>query len=423
MLVRDVSLIRAIIDLIDNSVDGAHHTRPDGPYDGYWIEIDTDPEKFQIRDNCGGISREARVYAFRFGRPSEVPMTSGSIGQFGVGMKRTLFKLGNHFRVRSATPVDRFVVEDDVGEWMRRKEWEFKITTSSENLPGPNEAGTEIDVTELHEPVAAMFGLENWKTQLRDELETAHALSLGKGLRITLNGKDIGRKAFMLLSSEEIQPSFKQIELPSPRNKDVIVRIYAGVAKHRDLKRGGWSIFCNGRMVQESDQTALTGWGSDEGENVPKYHPDFAYFRGYVFFDSDNPSKLPWTTTKTGVDSDSAVYKAARLEMMKAMKPITSFLRALAGESSKANDAEEASTPLADAMGAGHEVPYSEIRRERVFAWPSAPKQKSEPPNRRIVYERPREQVATVMKKLGARTLREVGEQTFDYYWQAECEE
>src|SRR6516225_7502864 len=96
MLVRDVSLVRAIIDLVDNSVDGAHRARPDGPYRGYHIEIDLSAERFRIRDNCGGIDlKTAQEYAFKFGRPLTVPTTHGSIGQFGVGMKRTLFKLGD----------------------------------------------------------------------------------------------------------------------------------------------------------------------------------------------------------------------------------------------------------------------------------------------------------------------------------------
>src|SRR4051812_32570873 len=95
MLTRDVSLSRAIIDLVDNSVDGARRLRPGGNFTGLTVTIHLSPEEFRIEDNCGGIPVAiARDYAFRFGRPKDAPNTSGSVGQFGVGMKRTFFKLG-----------------------------------------------------------------------------------------------------------------------------------------------------------------------------------------------------------------------------------------------------------------------------------------------------------------------------------------
>src|SRR5688572_2771156 len=104
MLTRDVALIPAIIDLADNSTDGARKMRPDKKWAGLAVEITAKPEAFVISDNCGGIPVEvARKSAFRFGRPDDAQQTSGEVGRFGVGMKRGLFKLGKHFHVRSTT--------------------------------------------------------------------------------------------------------------------------------------------------------------------------------------------------------------------------------------------------------------------------------------------------------------------------------
>ena len=67
MLVRDLTLRDAIGDLVDNSVDAAKSFKK-GDYQGLTIEIEADPEKFSIIDNCGGFSVDvARNYAFRFG--------------------------------------------------------------------------------------------------------------------------------------------------------------------------------------------------------------------------------------------------------------------------------------------------------------------------------------------------------------------
>src|ERR1700688_3958157 len=94
MLIKDIGTTRAIIDLVDNCVDGARRLRPNGEYDGLRVDIETDDGHFEIRDNCGGVPVNlARNYAFRFGRPTEMAATPHSVGQFGVGMKRALFKL------------------------------------------------------------------------------------------------------------------------------------------------------------------------------------------------------------------------------------------------------------------------------------------------------------------------------------------
>ena len=102
MLTNDVTLNDAIGDLVDNSVDGALSIRKDGRYDGLWVRISVKKDLFRIADNCGGISIDtARNYAFRFGRPSGMEGIPWSLGQFGIGMKRALFKLGKKFKIES----------------------------------------------------------------------------------------------------------------------------------------------------------------------------------------------------------------------------------------------------------------------------------------------------------------------------------
>src|SRR4051794_10181785 len=69
MITRDIELQPAIVDLVDNSVDGARRLRGEGSLDGLRIDIRSSPEAFEILDNCGGIPFEiARNHAFRFGR-------------------------------------------------------------------------------------------------------------------------------------------------------------------------------------------------------------------------------------------------------------------------------------------------------------------------------------------------------------------
>ena len=77
MLVRDIELIPALVDLVDNSVDGARKMRGADTFEGLFVRIEATSAMFRITDNCGGIPIYiARHYAFRFGRTEETPQIS-----------------------------------------------------------------------------------------------------------------------------------------------------------------------------------------------------------------------------------------------------------------------------------------------------------------------------------------------------------
>lgn len=56
MLTKDIKLERAIIDLIDNSVDGAKNLKGENDFEGLWVKIYVSNTEFVIKDNCGGFS-------------------------------------------------------------------------------------------------------------------------------------------------------------------------------------------------------------------------------------------------------------------------------------------------------------------------------------------------------------------------------
>ena len=102
MITRDISIEDAIIDLLDNSIDGANRINQND-YSNLYIDLTVNGNEFIIRDNCGGFSLEtAQKYAFRFGRPDNAPrMHNNTVGRFGIGMKRSLFKIGKIFDVET----------------------------------------------------------------------------------------------------------------------------------------------------------------------------------------------------------------------------------------------------------------------------------------------------------------------------------
>lgn len=423
MLTKDIELTRSIIDLVDNSLDGARKLRKTRGYDGLFVKIEATPQHFKISDNCGGIDIDvAREYAFRFGRPADVKGMDHSVGQFGVGMKRSLFKIGKKFHIRSDAQKSWFVLNLDVDEWKKDdKNWEFKFDDYGEELPADDtrELGTTITVTRLHESVSVAFGDENFQTKLAKEIKEAHTQTIEKGLRVSLGGTPLGVRPLLLLQSKELSPAFHQMSWGT-RRSEVTVKLYTGIADSVPTD-AGWNIFCNGRLILGADKTEVTGWGEGAGKTIPRFHPQFNRFRGFVFFDSDDASALPWNTTKTGVDTDSPQYKSVRIQMVRLMRPVIDFLNKLATEKA-IKDEDNRMLDISVNAAKPHEL--SQITKQRIFKAPIARARIEPPPDTvRICYARLKKEIDEAKKKLKVSSARAVGEKTFEYFYERECEE
>ncbi len=431
MLTVDVTLTRAIIDLVDNSVDGANKTRGEGQrLDGLEINIHLSPEKFSVCDNCGGFDVDtARNYAFLFGRPKGAVATKGEVGRFGVGMKRTIFKLGNEFLVESTTENSAFLIKENVSEWLEKPEWEFHFSKIVVEKPQPTETiGTRVEVWDLDSSISQDLSRDFFINTLRAGIEHAHSEALRKGLSISINGTYAKSHDLMLLQSNLITSAFHE-EVYYPQGdsgEQVRIKIYAGITKERNLEFGGWYIYCNGRLVLAADHTQVTGWGrtfrneEEDDDTTPKYHTDFAFFRGYVFFESNDSRLLPLTTTKTGVDTDASIYKMTLQKMQIVLLPIRAFLRDYGVETGLINDGAE-DCPLHTAVEEANNTTLGVISSNRPFnvqaAKPNAPTTVS------IQYSRPKSDVDKVKATIGAGSAREAGLKTFEFYLKNECEE
>src|SRR5690606_33490853 len=281
MMIRDLTLRDAIGDLVDNSVDGARSISKDN-YTDFNIKITATKDEFVIEDNCGGIDVGiARNYAFRFGRPDDMPLTPGSIGQFGIGMKRALFKIGYNFNIKSIAKTSRFEMTVDVSKWAKEEDWDFQFDTFDEDLEEVSlqERGTKISVTKLREDVQDQFSDNNFIKRLISEIELENLYNIYKGISIKINGKALAARNLQLYKSDSIKTAFWEHDFEN----GMTVKVFAGVAD-ANLDHGGWYIFCNDRLIVGPEQTELTGWtGGRSSDGGPKYHGQFSRFRGYVF--------------------------------------------------------------------------------------------------------------------------------------------
>ena len=346
MLTRDIELRDAVLDLLDNCVDGILRTsKPDQnaktPYAGFKATIVMAKDHFQIVDNCGGIPIEtAKKYAFAMGKPvgAAGEGTSATVGMYGIGMKRAIFKLGTDALVESWNDTG-FVVEF-TSNWMGKDGWDDLPVYE---LPAGKltERGTSITVLELNAEVAAAFSSDAWIDDFRKTVSQHYSIILGKGFSVRVGPSvteavEIVPEPFRLLQTAAVEGRHIAPYVYYGKLGDVDVEIYAGLyrellsaeeADREEETRGttddaGWTVACNDRVVVWKDKTRLTGWGE---ASVPNYHGQFIAITGIVLMRCDDPTELPLTTTKRGIDAASNVYSEAKDLMREATKELTSF--------------------------------------------------------------------------------------------------
>lgn len=410
MITRDIQTNAAIVELVDNAIDGAKRLRKDGNYDGLKIEVTFDENRFTIKDNCGGIDIETAIkYAFKFGRPTERENQSGYYtGIFGIGMKRALFKLGKKFKIVSTTPTEHFVVDIDVNDWVKKDEWQFAMSDIQEDQEYAEEQwGTEIIIEELNPEQKYNFMSKVFENQLHSYIEKYRSVETEKGLQIILNNQVINFFKEQLIETDEIRTYKNYIEDEAGK-----IRIVAGISHYGDPDKAGWYIMCNGRMVVFADKSSLTGWGSE----YRSYHPVMAAFRGYVFFESKNLLLLPWNTTKTGVDVTNRLYMLAKEKMKEAVEQIGRVISEKKSQYDIDNLDELSCMKSAKTVYLDHNYIVSISANSDFEIIEKSPMEKVTT----VSFKEPEWRVEEAKKhaKVGSKT--ELGKKIFKYYWDME---
>ena len=337
MLTRDIDLVDAILDLLDNCVDGILRQKgsssDETPYKGFKAQIKFDENSFSISDNCGGIPWDMHTYAFRMGKePKYRDRDLPTVGVYGIGMKRAIFKIGKQCSISTQNQNDCYEV-NITSDWITEPDnWDLPVKFKS-TRPDKKD-GTTIDIGELNEGIVEHFDKNNkvFIRELTKKVKTHYAFILVKGFEVEINGKPVVVRPTKLIFDETIKPYIYHTEI-----EGVKVFLSVGFTKHipsqedvndeQKEKRyssedAGWTIICNDRAVLYCDRTELTGWGE---AGVPKYHTQFIAISGIVEFQSDDASKLPTTTTKRGIDASSSLYLKVKNRMRRGMKIFTNY--------------------------------------------------------------------------------------------------
>jgi len=395
-LVKDVSLEDAILDLVDNTIDG--YIRHDYS-ERKKVTLNISEEKFEIWDSCGGISTEdAASEVFRFGVIKE--KEKHSLGVYGIGLKRSVFKMGSYIVFESDDLKEFFRVIINLDEWQKSEKWELSFEEINKTT---NNAFTRISISKLKEDVKTEFKSNRFINELDQRIGRTYFLFMKDNVDIFMNEKKINPLELDIGFSNTIEPAIKTFQ-----SNGVSVRLTAGA--HPDYRNPGWYIFCNKRLIISGDKTSLSGWGK---RGVPTYHPKFNRFKGFAFFDSDDPRDLPWTTAKNGMDVSSSIFIKALNEMQNLTQQYTSFM-------SKAYPTDKEETIGKEILGKLETKSIFEFDQDQRFKSPEIPKA---PQWTTINYKKLKKDVEKLKKCMGKRFMsnRELGEKTFDYYREMEC--
>ncbi|WP_206455450.1 ATP-binding protein [Aurantimonas marina] len=338
MLPRDIELDDAILDLVDNSVDGAMRSKREElettrPFEGYRCDLQMDGDSFRLIDNCGGIPNAYLGPAFRLGRPSiELDGDLPTIGMYGIGMKRAIFKMARDATVTSRSSERAVRVRYDP-DWLdpESPDWLLQIDDIEDN----GERGVEIAVTDLLPETAKRFRDDTFLDALRTKLGQHFAYIMGRGFSVTLNGHPVSPETVQLIFSEQVKPYDFEAQANGVEIK-VTLGFFRNLTRQSELEEAtdpdegegvaadaaGITVICNERVVVISDRTTITGWGI---ASTPRYHPQFRAISGLIIFSALDAKRLPISTTKRDLDTDSDVFLPARNAAMEGIRLFVAF--------------------------------------------------------------------------------------------------
>lgn len=317
-LTKDVTVLESIFDIVDNALDAARNrlwsensTGLDSyglpsSYRGNKIDINFGKTHISFLDNCGGVSEEDLVdRAFVIGEMSQHEF---GIGRFGIGMKRTLFRLG-----------DTYKMETDTGTFAAKMAFNDSALGNSDvdlmatRIPSGGKPKTMFRIEGLRPGVGRELNSETWENRLRGELSRRYGIFLEKGFRILVNGKAISNFGPGFRKDMIIKPMSDRIVI----GKGIVAYVDSGLheeflftdesgyssKKAKELSdQYGWYFVCNDRIVEVATHEKIKGWRST-------WHQEYYGFVGWVKFVAQDPGDLPWDTKKTLIDPHSLAFR------------------------------------------------------------------------------------------------------------------
>ena len=435
ILTRDINIHDCIFELLDNAVDSYTRNEIDEKRE---IQLNFDKNELSIFDNCGGIDKKKlQEEVFRFGTKdflNNVP----TIGLYGIGLKRSIFKLGELIVFETDDGKDYCKLEIDVNDWLKKKDeegndiWDIELTeTSTTRLINGQKPFTRIKVKKLRYETIESF-VPEFERDLKETVKIYYSryIQRDKIIFFINNEKQSGFEIKVKASDD-----FKPVKVED-EYEGIKITIFCWLDLREDQKRvrkergrQGWNVFMNERLVIFDDTLEDTGWLGKQ-PFLPKFHSIYNQFRGVVFLNTNDPSKLPINTSKNGFNKEGEIYHYLLNIMVKVARPFIDFLTDKYNKQKEKIDEKEDEL-LKDISKDSKEeekkgivetsIDDTETEYQSTFTPPeTAIVTQPIMPQSTISYKKPKRQVDIMKKILKIRTNWEVGEKTFNFFWESE---
>lgn len=337
-LTQDITPLEALFDLIDNSIDAArdHLLKSSHPtddyglpadYNGYSIHIRIDEDSIRVLDNGLGIDEE--VLSRKAFRVAELSEHTFGIGHYGLGLKRSLLKIGSTYGMAADTGKVAFVMKFNNKHFGGQS---AKALTADQ-YSSRGRRKVLFSVSDLKPSVKYEIKDTVWFTNAIKQLSIRYAPYVSKGLKITL--RSIPHRQFKLIDGSipglrtDAKVSIERQHYPID---GVDVFIDAGIHEEHFFKEEpkysesktrlisheyGLYFICNDRVIIAASSSDEHGWKTN------RWHSEYNGFVCLVRFVSKDAKQLPWNTAKTALKTDSTLF----LRVRDKLQPIADFYR------------------------------------------------------------------------------------------------
>lgn len=421
VLTQDVSAKMCILDLIDNSVDSYTRNRIAERRE---IRLTITDSLFEILDTCGGIDKGfLKSNVFRFGAEN-LNREDPTLGMYGIGMKRSIFKIGNTITLETDDGKDYSLMEMNVKIWEEKDEndWSIPFETDKSTL-GENLPYTRIRITDLHQDISDKFALVSFVEEIHRTLKKTYCLIIQNHINFFLNERGIEPDQLIVPYDDNYSPN---VFIEDYENINIHIICFVDPSRGTRLKQAvntiGWNLFCNNRLILANDTSAITGWvGGSDKSLLPKYHTIFNEFRGIVFLKANNPFNLPLKSAKDSFNTDDKNYQYILNRMCATARPVIDYL------SNKYSEEKKEQEDIEDKIEQDIDIdfaptalqPADKINTPSEFRAPGKKASKKDNETR-ISYLKNKDIVEKVKSYLEVSSYKEVGEKTFDYFVERE---
>lgn len=290
-IISDYDLKTGICELIDNALD-------------FWIlsgrksalkievNLDTDRQVIQVRDNAGGVSEENAELLVAPGA-SRDDTGKMLIGIFGVGGKRAGVALGELVEIRTHQKNSKSIQVELTKEWIESPDWDLDIY----EIPAVPVGTTTVDISKVRQ------GFDDSDVaSIKTHIAETYSAFLSADCGIIVNETHIAPIKFDRWAyPPAFLPRHASFQIEPAIGRMLNVSISGGLITDRVPEEENYGVYfyCNKRLIVKELKSRDVGYFISAEAGVP--HPDASLCRVIVEFDG-SAELMPWNSSKSGIN-------------------------------------------------------------------------------------------------------------------------